>query len=243
MQSRLLLSHSRLNLINVNKALLWRSGTCSRLPKEWDRTQCVVLSVRPSEGAAEHRPIEGGSRPALQHRLSCGQHDSAMLCRCAASAFTTAFQSSSVVHNMAAFQLSRVPGAVCPPPVCPCHATSFQQSLTAYRQGGTPNIAAASYACHQRRSGRVAASDKERQYRADFEKRIEEEDAAVEAEAAPSMEAQLQALRSQGPPPGMSPEDFEKEMAQYEQAMQDPAVRAAAQRHRLPEQTLGVHNT
>jgi hypothetical protein len=93
----------------------------------------------------------------------------------------------------------------------------------------TPNAAAASYGCHQRRSGRVAASDKERQYRADFEKRIEEEDAAVEAEAAPSMEAQLQALRSQGPPPGMSPEDFEKEMAQYEQAMQDPAVRATAQ--------------
>ena len=51
----------------------------------------------------------------------------------------------------------------------------------------------------------------------------------MEAEAAPSMEAQLQALRSQGPPPGMSPEDFEKEMAQYEQAMQDPAVRPAAQ--------------
>lgn len=50
----------------------------------------------------------------------------------------------------------------------------------------------------------------------------------MEAEAGPSMEAQLQALRDDGPPPGMSHEEFEQQMAQYEQAMQDPAVRSAA---------------
>ncbi len=61
--------------------------------------------------------------------------------------------------------------------------------------------------------------------RSEFEQRIEREDAARDAEAQPSMEQQIEMLRAQGPPAGMSPEDFEKQIEAYQQAMSDPEVR------------------
>ena len=67
----------------------------------------------------------------------------------------------------------------------------------------------------------------------------------MEAEAGPSMEAQLQALRDDGPPPGMSHEEFEQQMAQYEQAMQDPAVRSEASHLTcsVSEEWLSMHTS
>lgn len=133
------------------------------------------------------------------------------------------------IASMASFATCSAPCTARQPPACSCHAPScsYTPAAAPLRRGATPLTAAACPIAAQRPAHRrslIAFADKSRQ-RAEFEKGIAEEDAAVEAEAEPSMEQQLQMLRAQGPPPGMSQEDFEQQMDTYEKAMQDPQVR------------------
>ncbi len=126
---------------------------------------------------------------------------------------------------MAAYASFACPATARQPPACPTHtpSCSYTSSASAFRRGATPLTAAASPSA-QRSCGRrslVVRSDQ----RSEFEQRIEREDAARDAEAQPSMEQQIEMLRAQGPPAGMSPEDFEKQIEAYQQAMSDPEVR------------------